>query len=302
MTKSNSPGSIAVRARDHHARTGSRCGTPRCGGRVRPGVFGRCDRCTQRKQKLGSYEARSIRRSEYANEWSLAHKLIHEQRAHPAIISGLQFLSSWIEAARRGDRVPGGKAVQQLADRGATAEQILTEVLAVELRRKRHPGPTTDAPFLHGNAMLRAYTGRKRGKAVKGGPKPWPVMYVPSRDRAAIQKHLFDRFVRLFIRMHEYFDAMEALRNAQIHAADKIDTAFPVNCDRCRENARKAAEKAAAGKKKRSGFPPGVDGRSRASRAAGLTKYPATGSTNKEGRNQFSKPKEDTSGPTKESK
>jgi hypothetical protein len=206
-----------------------------------------CRKCTSRKWRFGVPTGVTLPRAYYAHEWALATKFARHFRDHPAVIEAHAYLTAWIVGAREGKPVPGHKAVARLADRGGTAEIALVELLAVALYERLHVGALTITPYMYAIAFLKSYKGMPRGPQAKphGSPPPPPPPQASRKEREAIAKEL-RKLNPLFANALAWFDAQEKLRNAQIQGMSET---FPVLCERCTYNERKAKEKRDARRK-----------------------------------------------------
>ena len=260
MSRDNSRSSMAYRKADNEAKL---CKV--CERRHRQNFSPWCSKCSARRTKYGIPTGAHLPRVFYAAEYAETVKFLRRFRQHQSVIEAEKFFDEWLRAAQLGHAVPGAKSVARLSDRGHTGALALQEVLSVALYQSRRQTAATSAPFLFAIAFLRSAPGAKRGPQAVRRVLPLPALAQPGfKERKEISDTIRKMLRSMIYEMLEWYKRMDALHNAQ---AKGLSESFPALCERCAYNETKAREKRKA-RRKKSGLPHDVDGRSREARAA----------------------------------
>jgi hypothetical protein len=100
-------------------------------GRVAFSPF--CRSHAARVERYGHPEGRPIDPKEYAFERQSVEKLLATHSEHEGVKSAVQWLQRWLDAAQRGEDVPGGRDFARLAAHGVLPLSILVESAALFL-------------------------------------------------------------------------------------------------------------------------------------------------------------------------
>jgi hypothetical protein len=109
--------------------------------RMRIGAARHCEPHRERRWRYGHPLGRRIYMKDYAAERKEVAALFAAYPEHPGIRSACKWLRDWIEAAGRGEQVPGTIHVARVHRYEVPALAVLTELCAVWLHVERHRFP-----------------------------------------------------------------------------------------------------------------------------------------------------------------
>jgi hypothetical protein len=141
-------------------------------GRVAFSPF--CRSHAARVERYGHPEGRPIDPKEYAFERQSVEKLLATHSEHEGVKSAVQWFQRWLDAAQRGEDVPGGRDFARLGAHGVSPLSILVEASALFLYSRWNPRKLPDdtrLDFAAGLRVLSLVPREKRFGFLNGKPR-----------------------------------------------------------------------------------------------------------------------------------
>lgn len=171
-------------------------------------------------ERWGHPRGRSLRPREYAGERQQAERFLTKHAEHPAIEAALDFLRRWLDAARRGEAVPGQREAARLAGHGVEPRAVLAEALALYLYSLARPAALPDdarLSFQIGAKALGLAPCEKRF-SLAGGAGRYRSRPAPKTARRAAGEYLRASLMPLMVNVEAALEAENAARQEYARA------------------------------------------------------------------------------------